>query len=146
MLFWKYSVSLNDFKGIIYFLKCSSFVSLLKYLLFMLFRSSLLISKTKIFRQPTRTILGGGLMDTLLKNWKMIVDVIWISFNCYLSFLVFITIYGNNPLRRIIFIIVKKRHNTRFFNYDGQYKLDNRKKLILTSWLPLKQWFDRFKT
>ncbi|UJR07552.1 hypothetical protein I4U23_011840 [Adineta vaga] len=30
-------------------------------------------------------------------------------------------IYGNAPLPRLTFVIVKKRHHTRFFNYDGQY-------------------------
>ncbi|CAF4325858.1 unnamed protein product, partial [Rotaria sp. Silwood2] len=29
-------------------------------------------------------------------------------------------VYGNNPLPKLTFIIVKKRHNTRFFAYDGQ--------------------------
>ncbi|CAF1673252.1 unnamed protein product [Rotaria magnacalcarata] len=29
-------------------------------------------------------------------------------------------VYGQNPLPRITFIIVNKRHNTRFFTYDGQ--------------------------
>ncbi len=28
--------------------------------------------------------------------------------------------YGNKPLPRITFIVVKKRHNTRFFDYNGQ--------------------------
>ncbi|CAF3642720.1 unnamed protein product [Rotaria sp. Silwood1] len=33
-------------------------------------------------------------------------------------------VYGQNPLPRLTFIIVKKRHNTRFFTYDGQ-RTDN---------------------
>jgi eukaryotic translation initiation factor 2C len=32
----------------------------------------------------------------------------------------FLAIYGNKPLPRLTFIIVKKRHHTRFFAYDGQ--------------------------
>ncbi len=35
--------------------------------------------------------------------------------------LVFVAIYRDKPLPRITFIIVKKRHNTRFFHYDGQH-------------------------
>ena len=30
-----------------------------------------------------------------------------------------LAIYGNRPLPRITFLVVKKRHNTRFFAYDG---------------------------
>jgi len=33
----------------------------------------------------------------------------------------FLAIYGNKPLPRLTFIIVKKRHHTRFFAYDGQF-------------------------
>ncbi|CAF1254023.1 unnamed protein product [Rotaria sordida] len=33
-------------------------------------------------------------------------------------------VYGQHPLPRLTFIIVKKRHNTRFFTYNGQ-KTDN---------------------
>lgn len=28
--------------------------------------------------------------------------------------------YGGRPLPKLTFIVVKKRHNTRFFIYDGQ--------------------------
>jgi hypothetical protein len=37
----------------------------------MLFQTRELISKTKIFRQPTPTILGGDFMDTLLSSMQM---------------------------------------------------------------------------
>jgi eukaryotic translation initiation factor 2C len=32
-----------------------------------------------------------------------------------------LAVYGKKPLPRITFIVVKKRHNTRFFVYDGQF-------------------------
>jgi len=38
----------------------------------------------------------------------------------FILFYFFLAIYGNKPLPRLTFIIVKKRHNTRFFAYDGQ--------------------------
>lgn len=38
----------------------------------------------------------------------------------FLSCLLFLVVYGNKALPRITFIIVKKRHHTRFFAYDGQ--------------------------
>jgi hypothetical protein len=31
----------------------------------------------------------------------------------------FIAVYGNKPLPQLTFIIVKKRHNTRFFLYEN---------------------------
>lgn len=36
------------------------------------------------------------------------------------QFILFVAIYGNKPLPRITFVVVKKRHNTRFFAYDGR--------------------------
>jgi len=32
----------------------------------------------------------------------------------------FLAIYVNRTLPKLTFIVVKKRHNTRFFVYDGQ--------------------------
>jgi len=33
----------------------------------------------------------------------------------------FAVVYGNNPMPKLTYIIVKKRHHTRFFFYDGQF-------------------------
>ncbi|CAF3663795.1 unnamed protein product [Adineta steineri] len=33
-------------------------------------------------------------------------------------------VYGNKPLPLLIFIVVKKRHNTRFFSYDGKQTMN----------------------
>lgn len=45
---------------------------------------------------------------------RMIIDR---SFSmCFVS----LAIYGNRPQPKLTFIVVKKRHNTRFFVYDGQ--------------------------
>jgi eukaryotic translation initiation factor 2C len=50
----------------------------------------------------------------------MLVEVNLIWFWNRLSFSYSSAVYGDKPLPRITFIIVKKRHNTRFFAYDGQ--------------------------
>lgn len=42
---------------------------------------------------------------------------------CYISsntVFVLLVVYGNKTLPRITYIIVKKRHHTRFFAYDGR--------------------------
>ncbi len=51
----------------------------------------------------------------------MLVEVssIYLENRIYFFFL-FVAVYGNKQLPRLTFIIVKKRHNTRFFAYDGQ--------------------------
>ncbi|CAF4757539.1 unnamed protein product, partial [Rotaria sp. Silwood2] len=33
-------------------------------------------------------------------------------------------VYGNRELPQLTFIVVKKRHNTRFFLYDGQHTMN----------------------
>ncbi len=38
----------------------------------------------------------------------------------YLFILISSVVYGNKSLPKITFLVVKKRHNTRFFAYDGQ--------------------------
>ena len=30
-----------------------------------------------------------------------------------------LVVYGNRPLPKLTYLVVKKRHNTRFFDYDG---------------------------
>lgn len=31
-----------------------------------------------------------------------------------------LVVYANRPLPKLTFVVVKKRHNTRFFAYDGK--------------------------
>jgi hypothetical protein len=55
------------------------------------------------------------------EHYKMLVKVFY-SFllNFIYTKFIFLALYMNNPLPKITFIIVKKRHNTRFFVPDSQ--------------------------
>ena len=55
---------------------------------------------------------------------------------------IFLGVYGNRPLPAVTFIVVKKRHNTRFFLYENGQTLNIRPGTVIDQDITHPSQFD----